>query len=164
VSWWSNKKEKKEIPPLSDALREISATTSQVALRQASEFLHTKIDIIPPLSIWHDELIACYICGFVNGMCQHTKADLTWAKGDVGLSDMAAMLCSQIAMVKTIGGERTLICQERIPQMQFRPATGNYATMEMVGGEDGIAAAKAEPLPQGGSLLHFLKNNPVVEE
>lgn len=147
-------------PPLSGKLRDIIATAHAVILNQAATALGQKIAAIPDCFEWHDDLIACYVLGFVNGMCQHSQADLAWAGGDDGLAQQGFLACVAETLSALIGERRARKCEGSVPQLRMRPASGDFAMLERAGGEDGFAVAAMQVLPGGGELLRFLRDNP----
>lgn len=146
--------------PLSEKLRDIVATAHAVILNQAAGALGRKIDAIPECLEWHDDLIACYVFGFVNGMCQHSQAEFEWASGDEALAQQGFLTCVSETLTALLGAPRARKCQAGVPQMRMQPASGDLALMERAGGEDGFAVAALHVLPGGGELLRFLRDNP----
>ncbi len=146
--------------PLSGKLRDIIATAHAVILSQAAAALGQKIAAIPECFEWHDDLIACYVFGFVNGMCQHSQAEFEWAGGDEALAQQGFLACVSETLTALIGAQRARKCQAGVPQLRMQPASGDLALLERAGGEDGFAVGAMQVLPGGGELLRFLRDNP----
>lgn len=146
---------------LSEQLREIAAMAQIIVLRQASAALDHTLAAIPDALSCHDELIACYVLGFINGMCQHSQADLHWAGGDEALAQQGFLACVAEALTALMGAQRMQKCQASVPQMRMRPASRDFALLERAGGEDGFALAAMQVLPGGGELRRFLRDNPM---
>ncbi len=152
-------RDRRDPRPLSAQLREIAGTAQIIVLRQAASALDRALAAIPDALSCHDELIACYVLGFVNGMCQHSQADLQWAGGDEALAQQGFLACVTEALTALMGAQRMQKCQASVPQLRMRPASRDLALLERAGGEDGFALAAMQVLPGGGELLRFLRDN-----
>jgi hypothetical protein len=152
-------REGRALPQLSRELMHIIDTAQAVLKSQAAKAADERLAEIPHYSDWHDELIACYLLGFVNGMCHHARADLAGAGHDEALAERGFLECASQALAGVLGQERAARCQAALPHWRQQPAQGDFAMMERTGSDDGYAVAAVRVLPTGGGLLRFLRQN-----
>lgn len=163
----------RELPPLSAEMRDTIRTTVGVCSRQIERCLGQGITAMPYVSAHHDDIVATYALGFLQGSFLSNHADTIWAKGDPALADIAwfASACGVLSGVLGLqvngsddGTERLLACQARLPQFKGQKTHGDWYNVEVMGGTDAMKLGEGKPLPDGGRLLGLLDANLSAEE
>lgn len=146
-------------PPLSAEMQSDIRATINTTLSQIGQVIGPEYKRFPPLSDWHEDLVASYALGFLAARFLFSQSDRKWAKGDRGLADLGFVVAAGALVAGLFESDSVIRLAERLPQLRGEGPTDQFRLADGAGGTDGLAHAAGEPLPKGGQLAYLLREN-----